>query len=174
MFLDMEADDVATFVGATAAQSAAGVEADARTACDYVEDIAGPIEQRTITERVWSNGRYLRLAESPTTVTAVAVQDHPEYVVLVDQLVVGNGGVWGGTYALPGGWLDVTYTVGYAYDPVAEIPVDDRPAWAIGAAKLLTKHNWQARQPQKASNVTVDLQARADKILEPHAKGARP
>jgi hypothetical protein len=151
---DIEA--VARYVGVTAAGDQEGLQADAVAACQWVEDQAGPIEQRTVTERAWSSGYYTRLSQTPAAITSIdGVTDG------LDALTLVPGGIAG---AVTPGYRTVVYQVGSAKPP----------GWAVDAALAMTKHLWQARLGAKGSQQSIDYYARADALLEAHRRGPRP
>jgi hypothetical protein len=153
MFLNMDA--VRRYVNVTAAQDQAGLEEDAATACQWVEDEAGPIAQRTVTERAWSTGGYLRLAETPSAVTSIdGATDLPDLAIV-------PGGAAG---AVAAGWHLVVYEAGAA----------EPPSWAVGAAMARTKQLWQIRLGAKGSQGGIDYGARAEALLAAHRRGPRP
>jgi hypothetical protein len=151
---DIEA--VARYVGVTAAGDQDGLKADAAVACQWVEDQAGPIEQRTVTERAWSSGWYIRLSETPAKITSIdGVTDG------LDALALVPGGAAG---AVIPGYRVVVYEVGSA----------NPPGWAVDAALAMTKHLWQARLGAKGSQQSIDYYARATTLIEAHQRGPRP
>ncbi len=152
MFLDLT--ELASYIGVTAAGDMAGLTEDAEGACQWVEDQAGPVMARTVTERAWSSGSYLRLAEEPVSVTTV--DD-----VALDGLVLVPGGAFGTVAA---GWHVVVYEVGSV----------TAPAWAVAAARAKAKQLWQTRLGPKAGAGNVDYGARAEGLISAHRRGARP
>jgi hypothetical protein len=144
----------AEYVGVTAPKDMAALEFDVAVACDWVEGEAGPIEQATITERAWSTGDYLRLANPAVSITTVDG-------VAVDGLVVVTGGASG---PLTSGWHEVVYEVGASTPPV----------WAVAAALAKTKAIWQGRLGPKGSDSARDASDRAEALIQLHRKGARP
>lgn len=111
---------------------------------------------RTVTERTWSTGTYLRLAETPnsiTTIDGVAVD-------AASVILVAGGAI--GSFAV--GWHTVVYDVGAATPP----------AWAVLAAKAKTKQLWQLRLGPKGDRSGVDYGARAEGLISAHKRGPRP
>ena len=153
MFLT-EAHNVAGYVGVTAAQDQAGLQEDAAGACQWVEDEAGPIMLRTVTERAWSTGSYLRLSEPANSITSI------DGLTEVSDLVTIPGGAAG---AIAAGWHVVVYEVGFA----------DPPQWAVSAALAKAKQLWQTRIGPKGTG-SVDYGARAEGLITAHRRGPRP
>lgn len=146
----------------------------AQAACDIVEEWAGAIEKRTVTEVVgiagWTGNYDLVLSDRPINAIATLAQYPLASVsyVTADLVVSGNKihRVDGGT--LPGQWT-VTYTVGY----------DDIPTWASLAARIIAAHLWRTQRGGRTAGqddtgqvagigYLVPNQAAA--ILEPHRK----
>ena len=156
--MELNIQQAAAYCGVSAAQDVGLLESDLATACEWVEDVAGPIEGRTVTERAWSNGSYVRLLRGPA-VTVVSIDGSTE---LPADLAILSGGV-GGT--ILDGWREVVYTVGGS----------DVPAWATSAALARTKHLWQMRKVQGGnSSSPVDFAKLADSLVADHRRGARP
>jgi hypothetical protein len=147
--MELNIQQAAAYCGVSAAQDVGLLESDLATACDWVEDVAGPIEGRTVTERAWSTGSYVRLLHGPA-VTVVSIDGSTD------------GGLVGSVLA---GWRVVVYTVGGG----------DVPSWAVSAALARTKHLWQMRKVQGGnSSSPVDFARLADSLVAEHRRGSRP
>lgn len=156
--MELNIQQAAAYCGVSAAQDVGLLESDLATACDWVEDVAGPIEGRTVTERAWSTGSYVRLLHGPA-VTVVSIDGSTE---MPADLALTDGGLVGSVLA---GWRVVVYTVGGG----------DVPSWAVSAALARTKHLWQMRKVQGGnSSSPVDFARLADSLVAEHRRGARP
>ena len=153
MFLDFA--DVQQYCGVVTAKDAAALRDDAEVACQWVEDVAGPIGLATITEQAWSTGSYCRLASPATGIVSIdGSTDLPAISLTPGGLIAG----------IAPGWHTVSYTVGYA----------TVPDWAKGAAMARTKWLWLGRSGPKAQSGGIDWRQRSEDLVASHAKGPRP